>query len=261
MRMASPRCCWPASSTTNTRWRLVVHGAQPSARTPDGQTAHGLALALGRPHLARWMDWPQWRLPRRALRDTDLVAAAQRGDADAVERLLDLGLSLNATDAQGCTALLRACGGGHVELVRRLLARGADAGVAASSGATCLSVALTARQRDVVWALLENRVQVDQRLPGDITPLMIAAALGQHEAIGALLAHGADARASDSHGGTVLHALAQFGFAPRCGIGVAAWESLLAAYADINAINAVHETPPLAAAVPVLNRAPLAVRT
>ena len=224
--------------------RLVVHGAQPSARTPDGQTAHGLALALGRPHLARWMDWSHWRLPRRALRDTDLVAAAQRGDADAVERLLDLGLSLNATDPQGCTALLRACGGGHVELVRRLLARGADAGVAANSGATCLSVALTARQREVVWALLENRVQVDQRLPGDITPLMIAAALGQHEAIGALLTHGADARASDSHGGTVLHALAQFGFGTRDAESVvAAWESLLAAYADINAINAVHETP------------------
>src|SRR5690606_9246804 len=101
---------------------------------------------------------------------------------------------LNATDAQGCTALLRACGGGHVELVRRLLARGADPHIPAQSGATCLSVALTARRIEVVWVLAENGVMMDQRLPGGITPLMIAAALGQSEAVGALLAHRADAR-------------------------------------------------------------------
>lgn len=224
--------------------RLVVQGAQPSARTPDGQTARGLALSLGRPHLSRWMDWSQWRLPRRALRDADLVAAAQRGDAEAVERLLDLGLALNATDAQGCTALLRACGGGHVELVRRLLARGADPEIPAHSGATCLSVALTARQIDVVWALAENGVAMDQRLPGGITPLMIAAALGQDQAVGALLAHGADARATDGHGGSVLHALAQFGFGAReSDEAVAAWDALLVAGADADAVNAVGETP------------------
>ena len=224
--------------------RLIVQGAQPSARTPDGQTARGLALSLGRPHLSRWMDWSQWRLPRRALRDADLVAAAQRGDTDAVERLLDLGLSLNAVDAQGCTALLRACGGGHVALVRALLARGADPEIPAYSGATCLSVALTARQIDVVWALAENGVTMDQRLPGGITPLMIAAALGQDQAVGALLAHGADPLATDGHGGTVLHALAQFGFGARASdAAVVAWDALLVAGADVDAVNAVGETP------------------
>lgn len=224
--------------------RLIAQGAQPSARTPDGQTARGLALSLGRPHLSRWMDWSQWRLPRRALRDADLVAAAQRGDTEAVDRLLDLGLALNAIDAQGCTALLRACGGGHVDLVRRLLARGADPEIPAHSGATCLSVALTARQIDVVWTLAEHGVAMDQRLPGGITPLMIAAALGQDQAIGALLAHGADAQAVDSHGGSVLHALAQFGFGARePDAAVTAWDALLVAGADADAVNAVGETP------------------
>ncbi|MCX7557120.1 ankyrin repeat domain-containing protein [Xanthomonadaceae bacterium JHOS43] len=224
--------------------RLIMQGAQPSARTPDGQTARGLALSLGRPHLSRWMDWSQWRLPRRALRDGDLVSAAQRGDAEAVERLLDLGLAINAVDAQGCTALLRACGGGHVGLVRHLLARGADAGAPAHSGATCLSVALTARQIDVVWTLAEHGIAIDQRLPGGITPLMIAAALGQDQAIGALLAHGADPKASDDHGGSVLHALAQFGFGARDPVPVvAAWNALLVAGADADTLNAVGETP------------------
>jgi ankyrin repeat protein len=224
--------------------RLVAHGAQPSTRGPDGQTAHGLALALGRSHLVRWLDWSQWRLPRRRLRESDLAAAAQAGDAPGVARLLDLGLDLNAVDAQGCTALLRACGGGHVELVRELLARGANPDLTAHSGATCLSVALTARQIEVVWALVESGVSVEQRLPGGITPLMIAAALGQGQAIIALLAHDVDVRALDAHGSTVLHALAQFGFGARESEAASViWESLLAAGADADAVNGVSESP------------------
>ena len=45
---------------------------------------------------------------------------------DAVRRLLDLGLPVDAIDNQGCSALLRAAGGGHRALVDLLLARGAD---------------------------------------------------------------------------------------------------------------------------------------
>lgn len=223
--------------------RLILQGAQPSARRPDGQTAHGLALALGRSRLSRWMDWPHWQLPRRALRDADLVAAAQQGDAIAVTRLLELGLALNGVDAQGCTALLRACGGGHVSLVRLLLKRGADTRIPAHSGATCLSVALTAGQLEASRALLQHGVDVDQRLPGRITPLMIAAALGQDDSIADLLAHGADAKASDAHGGGVLHALAQYGFGSRDGRVVRAWEALLAAGADPDQGNSGGETP------------------
>lgn len=224
--------------------RLILYGAQPAARAPDGQTAQGLVLSLGRTRLARWMHWPHWTLPRRPLRDVDLVDAAQIGDAAAVARLQELGLALDATDSQGCTALLRACGGGHVELVRDLLAAGADSTLAAYSGATCLSVALTARQMDVVGILAAHGVELDQRLPGGITPLMIAAALGQDEAVRVLLEHGADPRALDRHEGSALHALAQFGFGARkARPAVEAWQALLAAGADPDAVNAVGETP------------------
>jgi len=224
--------------------RLLAWGAQPTSRAPDGQTAQGQALALERTNLVRWMDWSGWRLPRRPLRDGDLAAAAQAGDGAAVERLLELGLALDGTDSQGCTALLRACGGGHVELVRRLLARGADPARSAHSGATCLSVALTARQQEVVRVLAREGVAIDQRLPGGITALMIAAALGQDEAIEELLAHGADPGAVDEHRGSALHALGQFGFgADAIAPVVAAWQALLAAGADPDAANAAGETP------------------
>jgi ankyrin repeat protein len=222
----------------------VSHGAQPGLRAADGQTALGIALTSGRREIARWLDWPQWPLPRRALRDADLPASAQAGDAAAVERLLDLGLAIDATDLQGCSALLRASGGGHVGLVATLLARGADPALAARSGATCLSAALSTRHDDVVQALLEGGAQPDQALPGGITPLMVAAALGQIKGLQALLAHGAQAHARDEDGGSALHALAQYGFGARDRVrAVTLWDALLAGGAEPDAVNAQQQTP------------------
>jgi ankyrin repeat protein len=105
---------------------LVQHGASPEARAADGQTPLGVALSIGRRDLADWLDWRVWPLPRRTLREADLPAAAMAGDVDAVRRLIDLGFAVDAVDAQGCTALLRAAGGGHLAVTDLLLARGAD---------------------------------------------------------------------------------------------------------------------------------------
>jgi ankyrin repeat protein len=224
--------------------QLVAHGAQPGTRAADGQTALGLALASGRREIARWLDWPRFPLPRRPLRAADLPAAAQQGDADAVLRLLDLGLPLDAVDAQGCTALLRASGGGHLPIVQALLERGADPAHAARSGATSLSAALSMRHDAVVQALLERGAAPDQALPGGITPLMVAAALGHAKGVQLLLAHGADARARDEEAGTALHALARFGFGAReRGAALALWDALLAGGADADAADASGQTP------------------
>ena len=224
--------------------RLIAHGAQPAARAADGQTALGLALSSGQRELSRWLDWPLWPLPSRPLRPADLPQAAQRGDIAAVERLLDLGLPIHAIDAQGCTALLRACGGGHLALVTLLLDRDADAALAATSGATCLSAALSMKHADVLRVLLDRGAAPDQPLPGDITPLMIAAGLGQPHAVSSLLAHGADATRRDTHGGTALHAAAQFGFAARDRTAaLSLWDALPANTDLLNQPNTRGETP------------------
>ena len=83
-----------------------------------------------------------------------MPAAAIVGDADAVRRLLDLGLPVDALDSQGCTALLRAAGGGHRAVVDLLLARGADPQLAAHSGATPLSAAVSMRHAEIVDRLI-----------------------------------------------------------------------------------------------------------
>jgi len=201
-------------------------------------------LASGRRDLADWLDWRGWTLPKRALRASDLPAAAMAGDADAVRRLLDLGFPVDAPDAQGCTALLRAAGGGHRATVDMLISRGADPQHAANTGATPLSAAVSMRQAEIVDDLLACDAQIEYRLPGGVTVLMLAAALGLPDIAARLLTAGAHVHASDSQGLTPLHCAALFGFIardkPRL---VALFDTLLLAGAEAEQIAAGAVTP------------------
>jgi len=193
---------------------LVRAGADPELASANGETPLGLALAQSA-EIAQWLNWTTWPLPKRALRDADLPAAAKLGDLLAVEKLLDLGLPIDATDAQGATALIHAAGAGHADLVTRLLDRGARLDCATASGATALSAAVSARRDAVVAAMLERGIDANRRMSSGGTVLMIAAALGYPEIIARLLARGADVNAEDARGTRALHAAAQFAFANR----------------------------------------------
>lgn len=227
---------------------LVRAGAFVAAPTPDGQTPLGLALAHGHATVPRWLEWRQWSLPGRPLLPADLPAAAMQGDQGAVERLIELGLSVDSPDAQGCTALLRASGGGHVALVDALLARGADVTRTARTGASPLSAAVSMRHVGIVERLLVAGARADQPLPGGITPLMVAAALGMPEMVGRLLAGRADANATDEQGHMPLHCAAIYAFQARDRQrALALLDSLLLAGADPDTPSQAGQTPLLLA--------------
>ncbi len=223
---------------------LVRHGAAPDARAPDGQTPLGVALSSGRRDLVDWLEWHGWPLPRRPLHASDLPAAAIVGDAGAVRRLLDLGFPIDAADAQGCTALLRAAGGGHRECVELLLERGADPRIAALTGATPLSAAVSMRHAAIVDRLLAAGAGLEQRLPGEVTVLMLAAALGLPDLVARLLQAGADVHACDAQGLTPLHCAVLFAFTAREKPRVLALlDTLLLAGAEPDARAAGQVTP------------------
>ncbi len=222
---------------------LLRAGADPEVRAANNETPLGLALARGQANLQRWLNWPGWKPPCRPLRASDTIAAASAGDAEAVGKLLELELPVDAVDGYGATALLHAAGRGYADVAALLLGRGANPSHAAKDGSTALSAAVAARQWTVMELLIERGVEIDQRLAGGGTTLMAAAGRGDAESVGILLAHGAQADADDDHGMRALHAAVQFAFAG--GDTQAARrviEHLLDAGASIDACNADGQT-------------------
>jgi len=221
---------------------LIAHGANPETADTNGETP--LGRALEHPSLERWLDWRDWSRPNRALRADDLPAAAGAGALASVQRLLELGFAVDTQDAQGASALVRACGGGHAEIAACLLDAGADPTLAAHSGVTALVAAVSARQAALVTLLLEHHIAADQRLPNAATALMVAAALGYPEIVEALLDAGAEANAIDAAGRNALHAAAQFGFEHNDSLRARRlFDVLLKHAADINHADREGTTP------------------
>ncbi len=103
--------------------------------------------------------------------ETDLLAAAARGDAAAVKRLLATGAPIDARDGQGRTALLLATHGNHVETARVLIAAGADVNA-----------------KDAIQD----------------SPFLYAGAEGRTEILKMTLPAGADLASTNRYGGTAL---------------------------------------------------------
>ena len=99
---------------------LLAHGADPNATTriDDVETALEVAEAAGHAavvdRLAPLTTGPAWE------------RVSKEGDVREMRRLLRDGVSIDATDGYGQTALMRSAHAGQIESVRWLIANGAD---------------------------------------------------------------------------------------------------------------------------------------
>ncbi|CAI8028793.1 Ankyrin repeat domain-containing protein 50 [Geodia barretti] len=137
---------------------------------------------------------------------TELHNAAERGDVEAVERLLSTSVNVNSrTEDEGHTALRLASWKGHVEVVRLLLKAGAAVFIPDKDGLSPLYVASQEGHSDVVDILLEAGADVHQATTkvGSV-PLGIAAEKGHTETVQRLLEAGANVNHQDKSGGTAL---------------------------------------------------------
>ena len=138
---------------------------------------------------------------------TELVKAAEDGDAAETKRLLDAGVDPNAMNADHRTALIGAAESGKEEVARLLLDHGAKPDVQLpGTGWAPLHIAAFLGHVEVVRALLDHGANINIKNKYDETALLQAAFRGQDEVVKLLLARGADVMPRNDKGFSALKA-------------------------------------------------------
>ncbi len=133
--------------------------------------------------------------------DKALLDAAESADHAAALRLAGAkGANVNATGADGSTAVMYASANGDLELVRALIKAGANVKLANQLGTSALTEASIIGDGPIVEALLKAGADPNFKTPNGETPLMAAARSGKVDAAKALLDAKADINAKETWG-------------------------------------------------------------
>jgi len=144
----------------------------------------------------------------------DLLGAVASGDKRKTELLLRAGISPNAKDEQGQSALAMAAALPSADIAALLMTHGADVNARSDDGATPLMAAMMAGQKDTAKLLLRKGADVKASapvgspIPRQMPMLFLAIAIGDVEITKLLIEEGADLHATLSDGQQMLTPLA-----------------------------------------------------
>ena len=146
------------------------------------------------------------RLAQKSIPFTEdaFTRVAEKGDTGAVDLFLAAGMSTEARDSLGKTALISAASGGSDEISRKLLSKGADVNARDSDGSTALMEAAQNDHKGTTRVLLENNSDVNMEDNDGRTALIRAAARGHSEMVRILLNKGARVDLKDKQGRDAL---------------------------------------------------------
>ena len=133
-----------------------------------------------------------------------IVDAARNADRDALRALIDKKVDVNATEADGSTALLWASYRDDTESAKLLIRARANVNAANDLGVTPLWTASQNGSSAMVRTLLEAGANPNAALLAGETPGMVAARSGYAEIVEQLLVKGANANARGARGQTAL---------------------------------------------------------
>jgi len=168
---------------------------------------------------------------------TALHWAIHWADIEAANLLIRAGARVDATNDYGVTPLILACGNGQATAAGMLLEAGADPDKALPTGETPLMTASRSGNRAVVQALLDYGADVNAKEASqEQTALMWAASERHADVVRVLLDHGADARAQSKRGLTALLLSARQG-------DLESARPLVAGGADVNSAAADRLSP------------------
>ena len=146
--------------------------------------------------------------------DTPLMAAAENGQLEAVQLLLQAGADVNIQEEDTFdTALILAARafviekmGNYIEIVRLLIQAHAKVDdIDQEEGATPLIIAASEGSNEIVKLLLQARANINKRNRAGHTALMLAARNGHAETVKILIDAGAEVMMADIKGNTALH--------------------------------------------------------
>ena len=126
---------------------------------------------------------------------TALHWASYRDDGESADLLIKAGANVNAANDLGATPLWTASLNGSATMVRRLLQAGANPNAALLLGETPLMVAARSGNPDVVEQLLAKGASVNARAARGQTALMWAVSQKHPDVVNVLLSHRADVHA------------------------------------------------------------------
>ena len=135
---------------------------------------------------------------------SDLISAVRHGDRDGLAALLKKGVDVNATEADGATALMWASDRDDEESAALLIQAGANVNIANELGATALWAASMNGSAAMVRTLLQAGANPNLALLAGETPVMVASRSGSADVVEQLLAKGANVNARGPRGQTAL---------------------------------------------------------
>ena len=142
--------------------------------------------------------------PPWAVAESSIADAVEDRDTALIPKLLADGISVNAAQVDGMTALHWAVYHDDVAAAQLLVRSGADVNVANRYGVAPLSLACTNANATLVKLLLDAGANANAALRGGETVLMTASRTGSLEAVQALLGAGADPNAWEQRRQTAL---------------------------------------------------------
>ena len=170
-----------------------------------------------------------------------LIEACEKGHMEVFRFLIERGVKVNVTQADGLTPLIAASSEGHVEMVRTLIEKGGDVTMKQTNGITALMRASERGHIAVVRLLAERRETIDAHDKDGRTSLMLASQEGHSDIVHFLIRKEArvdQVQKSDGHSALMLACL---------GNHLETAEELIQSNADVN-IKARDGSTPLAVA-------------
>ena len=135
----------------------------------------------------------------------DLVSAAKEGNIEKVKELLTNGVSVNAKNKFGFTALMLSSGSGHIQIVKLLLRKGADVNAKTKNNITALMLSSNNGKTEIVELLIDANADLNIINDNLHTSALLMAIKNNRKPIVKLLIDAkADLNIKDGEGNTAL---------------------------------------------------------